>query len=126
MKLLDRASATHHSASHVNEIPANAIESSLPLDDPDFREIVEIFLERLDAKVVQMHEAFSSRDFDDLSDLAHWLRGSSATAGIDAFWRPAERLEIGADAHDESVCRCELATIDELSQRVQLRPISAT
>jgi CheY-like chemotaxis protein len=67
--------------------------SKLPADDADFQEIIREFVERLREKLQAMDEAWESRDLHELARLAHWLKGSGGTAGFDAFFEPARRLE---------------------------------
>ncbi|HEX3726157.1 MAG TPA: response regulator, partial [Pirellulales bacterium] len=67
--------------------------SSLPLDDPDFREIVELFALRLQEKVAAMHTALNDRDLPNLANVAHWLRGTCGSAGFAEFTQPAGQLE---------------------------------
>ena len=50
--------------------------SALPTEDPEFREIVEEFVNRLEERLQRMHQAWAERDFSALADLAHWLKGA--------------------------------------------------
>jgi signal transduction histidine kinase/CheY-like chemotaxis protein/HPt (histidine-containing phosphotransfer) domain-containing protein len=76
-------------------IPAAAdpLVSSLPMDDPDFREIVEEFVQTLRLQMKDMRAAAASRNVDRLAALAHWLKGAGGTAGFAAFTAPAASLE---------------------------------
>ncbi len=67
--------------------------SNLPTADPDFREIVEQFVDRLDEQLGAMQTALAAGDFHELAGLAHWLKGTGGTVGFDDFLEPAERLE---------------------------------
>ena len=69
------------------------IESLLPTEDPEFREIVEMFIERLAEQLDEMRESFEQRDFDRLRRLAHTVKGSGGTAGFPALTEPAAELE---------------------------------
>ncbi len=68
--------------------------SSLPMDDPDFRPIVEGFIKRLREQAVAMQAAWDQRDLDELARLSHWLKGAGGTVGFDALTEPAKTLEI--------------------------------
>ena len=54
------------------------------MDDPEFREIVIEFVDRLHANLDKMRSAASVKDYQTLGGLAHWLKGSAGTAGFNA------------------------------------------
>jgi PAS domain S-box-containing protein len=70
-----------------------ALVSSLPLNDPDFRQIVAGFIPRLREQAVAMQAAWEQGDLDELARLSHWLKGAGGTVGFDAFTDPAKTLE---------------------------------
>ncbi len=72
------------------------IHSTLPLDDPEFCAIVIDFVERLDQRLTLMQQICSEHRFDELRDLAHWLKGSGGTVGYDALSEHAAGLERAA------------------------------
>ena len=91
--------------------PARPIESTLPTDDPDFREIVVEFVDRLHAQLGEIETAWQGRELARVASLAHWLKGSGGTAGFGDFTAPAARLErVAKEARLEDV----QAGIDEL------------
>jgi PAS domain S-box-containing protein len=73
--------------------PPSAIESSLPLDRPRFRQIVQHFIERLPDRLDEMQAARKADDLDGLAEIAHWLKGAGGTVGFDCFTQPAQHLE---------------------------------
>ena len=79
---------------------SEAIYSSLPLDDVDFREIVDDFMHRAEEQFAAMDLAWAERDFDQLVRLAHWMKGSGGTAGFDAFTAPAKAMHELAKQQD--------------------------
>jgi HPt (histidine-containing phosphotransfer) domain-containing protein len=87
------------------------IFSSLPVEDPAFRSIVERFIETLPGKLEAMCAAWEDKDYGNLADLAHWLKGAGGTVGFAAFTNPAKRLE--SLAKERSADQIE-ETIDEL------------
>ncbi|NQT11253.1 MAG: response regulator, partial [Planctomycetes bacterium] len=93
--------------------PEEPLLSSLPTEDPEFREIVEEFVQRLEDKLAAMEQAFREHDYHGVANLAHWLKGSGGTAGFDAFTVPAKTLE--ALAKQEQQQRIPKA-LDELRQ----------
>jgi len=70
------------------------VVSSLPMGDPDFRRIVEGFIQRLRQQAVAMQAAWELRDLGELARLAHWLKGAGGTMGFGALTDPAKNLEI--------------------------------
>ena len=69
------------------------LTSTLPTEDPDFREIVEEFVDRLHTQVGAMQRALGRGDLDELARLAHWLKGAGGSAGFPALTAPAKHLE---------------------------------
>jgi CheY-like chemotaxis protein/HPt (histidine-containing phosphotransfer) domain-containing protein len=73
--------------------PADPLESTLPTDDPDFREIAEEFVQRAHEQWEAMKRAWANQNLEEMAGLAHWFKGAGGTAGFDAFTEPAKRLE---------------------------------
>jgi len=90
---------------------AEAIVSELPTDDPDFREIVDEFVDHLREKLPAMQQALAEGDLAEVARLAHWLKGAGGSAGFDALTLPAKHLE--TVAKDEQCDQIENA-IEEL------------
>ena len=70
------------------------IHSTLPTDDADFCEIIAEFEARLREKTTAMREALAEQNYEELSRLAHWLKGSGGTAGFHDFTDLAKELEV--------------------------------
>jgi PAS domain S-box-containing protein len=92
---------------------AAPILSTLPTDDPDFAEIVDEFVGRLQHQLTEMQSAFEQKELSRVAQLAHWLKGSGGSAGFNAFTTPAKRLE---DAAKQNQLDAIAASIDELKQ----------
>ncbi len=111
-------------ASHINQPPASADEpplvSSLPMDIPRFADVVHSFVHRLETELQSMHEAWQSRDFRRLAELAHWLKGSGGTVGFGAFTAPASRLETFAKKEQFDPIESCVAELRQLAHRIQL------
>jgi CheY-like chemotaxis protein len=73
--------------------PRPPLLSSLPMDDPEFRQIVAGFIERLREQAVAMRAAWELGDLGELARLAHWLKGAGGTLGFHALTDPAKKLE---------------------------------
>ncbi len=69
------------------------IVSRLAAGNPRLGAIVAKFADRLDEQLSAMESAWKTRDFADLANLAHWLKGAGGTVGFDVFTDPARRLE---------------------------------
>jgi len=68
-----------------NLIDDDALNQLLEMDEDEqhefSREILQEFFEQLRVKVPQFDTLLANRDFDSLSKLAHFLKGSSAGVG---------------------------------------------
>ncbi len=98
------------------------ITSSLPTDDPDFREVVEEFVEKLDEQLRAMQTAWEQRELTRVASLAHWLKGSGGTAGFDAFTQPAKRLEALAGEERLDDVADAIAELQQLASQIQVAP----
>jgi len=67
--------------------------SSLPMDDPDYADIVCEFTDRFTVKLAEMQMARAADDMQNLSQLAHWLAGAGGTAGFPFLTEAARELE---------------------------------
>jgi signal transduction histidine kinase/CheY-like chemotaxis protein/HPt (histidine-containing phosphotransfer) domain-containing protein len=76
------------------------VRSSLPTLDPEIREIVNEFVEKLSIGIEKMDAASCKADYDELARLAHWLKGAGGTVGFDCFTEPAKQLEKFASEKD--------------------------
>lgn len=101
-----------------NERVTEPLLSSLPIEDPDFREIVEEFVQRLDTKVQAMRDAYRANDFSELAALAHWLKGSGGTAGFDCLTESAQRLEQVAKGQDPVLALAGIEEVSDLAGRI--------
>ena len=93
--------------------------SRLPLDDPDFREIVEEFVAMLPAKLEMMREYALTDDFESLKQMAHWLKGTAGSAGFDQFSVPSARLERVADDGESDKIDEAITTLESLVKRIR-------
>ncbi len=67
--------------------------STLPADFPELDSMVSDFAERFDQKLDEFHAALSGGDFEELSKLAHWLKGTGGTIGFPIITEKAAVLE---------------------------------
>ncbi|MGB5439037.1 MAG: ATP-binding protein [Gammaproteobacteria bacterium] len=94
--------------------------SRLPAGNPRFRDIIRKFVVRLDEQLQSMEQAWQARNFEELANLAHWLKGSGGTVGFDAFTAPAASLEQLARAGQEEQVAETLLELSRLARRIAL------
>lgn len=100
-----------------------AIESSLPTSDPEFRQIVDEFIDRLRGQMDKVSQAWLQGDLEQLSSLAHWIRGSGGTAGFPALTEPARLLEQAAREEWLDEVAAAISQLKELTSKIA-RPIT--
>jgi PAS domain S-box-containing protein len=97
------------------------LESTLPIEDPEFLEIVQEFSDRLHEQLGEMQKAWERQELGELASLAHWLKGSGGTAGFNTFTSPAARLEKLAKEKRLDEIAAALADVQDMGRRV-VRP----
>jgi len=75
---------------------------------------------RLDEQLRAFDVAFEARNFPELAQLGHWLKGAAGTVGYDDFTEPATRLEEAAKAGDASELGLALAQVHDLATRLEV------
>ena len=98
----------------------SVIRSRLPMDEPEFREIVIDFVPTLEAKIAEMKQCFSDKNFSELANLAHWLKGAGGTVGFDEFYQPSLDLESAAKASQLDLAKSNIVEIDLLYQSIEI------
>lgn len=77
----------------------------LELDDDDSREfsrsMVSDYYSQVDATLVKMDQALSGKKLKELSDLGHFLKGSSAALGVERVQASCERIQHAGKLRDE-------------------------
>jgi CheY-like chemotaxis protein/HPt (histidine-containing phosphotransfer) domain-containing protein len=102
------------------------IISSLPTERPQFRRIVESFVEQLQGRLDEMQRAYERSDLDKLAELAHWLKGSGGTIGFDCFTEPARHLEQLAKQRKTEEIDDGLRQLARLADRIAVPQGNAT
>ena len=97
-----------------------ALHPSLPMDNPDYRMIVEVFVNRLRMRVPEMRAAVDEAEYNVLAELAHWLKGACGTAGFDAFTEQAASLQSAAQSNNVKAIEFSMGEIESLCQRIRL------
>jgi CheY-like chemotaxis protein len=96
------------------------IESSLDGRDPRFQDIINRFTDKLRFQIEAMDVALEARDFEELANLAHWLKGSAGSIGFHSFTTPAAELETLARAEQAASALACMDTIRSMSERIVL------
>ena len=95
-----------------------SLVSRLAIQNPRIRAIIEKFVVRLDEQLEAMASAWGDRDFGELANLAHWLKGAGGTVGFDAFTEPAANLEQLAKAQSETQIEEAIMILRHLADRI--------
>jgi PAS domain S-box-containing protein len=94
------------------------VTSTLPTDDPEFLEIVQQFVVRLNEKIGAMQAALANGNLKELAQLAHWLKGTSGTVGFLPFIEPAQRLErLAREGHSQGL-RETITELQDMAGRI--------
>ncbi|MFK7994913.1 MAG: ATP-binding protein [Granulosicoccus sp.] len=96
--------------------------SALAADDERFIPIIEDFRDRVGQRLNELQTAVDDEDWKTLSDIGHWLKGSSASVGIDALVKPGGDLQSAADIRDAHACTGIIGTIREMQERIVANP----
>ena len=119
---VDEGKATRRDRSGTEPMVENKVlapvVSTLPMDEPEFRDIVSQFVEKLALKIDEMDSQLLAQNFKDLALNAHWLKGSTGTCGFAEFYEPAQALENGAQASDSKTCLKHLASLRQLAESI--------
>ena len=100
-------------ASNVEMLPCD-----LPLDDLEFRSIIEEFAVRLEQRLAEAREFARHRDWNSLAQFAHWLKGSGGTVGFHQLTAPASQLERMAKAEAGDQIELGIRELSQLLERI--------
>ena len=101
-------------------VDRSPIQSSLPLDELEFLEIVHGFGTALDAKYDLMLQNIEEQNFAELANLAHWLKGAGGTCGYNEFSAPAQKMEKAAKSIQIENVKIHVAEIKDLINRIEV------
>ncbi len=88
------------------------------LTDPRFERLIQQFKQRLDAQLLEMQRAIDFLDFEELANLAHWLKGAGGTVGFDVFTEPAAELEQAAKSQDAGMIELYMGAVRTIAGRI--------
>jgi len=91
--------------------------SSLPVNLPDFHEVVVLFMDRLEEQMKDLHKAVDEKNVKQIADITHWLRGSGGSVGYADYAGLCNRLQASAENSLPSLS-ADLAALVEFNDRV--------
>lgn len=77
-----------------------SIEKNRIIIDTDMRALVDVYLTRREAELQVLQQALEERNFDELSNIGHQLKGSGAAYGFAEYSELGHALEVAAQAND--------------------------
>ncbi|MGI4846591.1 MAG: response regulator [Janthinobacterium lividum] len=117
------STAAAQGAPGVGSRPAAAPAAASPIvsrlaDRPRLHSAIRKFTARLNDQLEAMERAWERREMNELSGLAHWLKGAAGTVGYDEFTEPSAELEDCIAAGDEQRIAAALAHLRSLQARI--------
>lgn len=122
MSSVQRPSSHAKTLGASDRIVRSPVRSTLPMDDPDFRDIVEEFIKHLRQKISVTCDAWKQGDYEQLLRLGHWLKGSGGTAGFAEFTELGGDLEVAAKESDDARIGERLKETVGIIARIDLTP----
>ena len=111
-------STTPRDTAPINVDPALPIVSTLNTENKKLRAIVSKFIKRLPEQLENMRAALTNHRYDELADLAHWLKGSGPNVGFGDFGEPAKMLEQSARNQESDDASRWMSEIEQLASRI--------
>ncbi len=90
------------------------------ISNSKFYPIIRKFIHRLEEQTIAMDTALHENDYEELKNLAHWLKGAGGTVGFDVFTEPALLLEESAKAENNIDCGKAIIILHRLSERLEI------
>jgi PAS domain S-box-containing protein len=88
----------------------------------NLRNVINIFVERMPKQLAAMQTAQQNSNWEELANLAHWLKGSAGSVGYDGYTEPSKFLEEAAKEGNAADVDKYMKQVIALTQRLQ--PIS--
>ncbi len=100
--------------------PWRKLQSTLPMEIPEFREIVESFVGNIDATMSDLRAAQRNMDYLRLREVAHRLKGTGGTVGFPDFTEPSRRLQQAAELRDDFTIDAMLTNLEEVARCIAM------
>ncbi len=113
-----RAAAAAADSGQKRKRSAPPVVSRLAGTGPRLRAVIKRFVGRLEEKLEAMEASWETGDFDELANLAHWLRGAAGTVGFDAFTGPAGALKLRAEQRKGDEIEASIRELRALAERI--------
>ncbi len=104
----------------VAEVAEEVLESTLPIHNEVFLEIVRDFGELLTKLMSELKTRLQEQDRERIKQIAHDIAGTAGGAGFGSFTEPARQLEQIAMTADFSVIEANIDTLKALAARVRI------
>jgi HPt (histidine-containing phosphotransfer) domain-containing protein len=95
------------------------LKSTLPLEIPEFREIVEAFLDKLPSTMASLQEAGKQKNYREVREIAHRLKGTGGTVGFADFTAPAKELQSAAERRDDAAIARHLRELEVVAACIE-------
>lgn len=92
--------------------------STLPMDTPEFVEIVVEFEQQANLKMDEIESSLDRGDLDTIASHAHWFKGSGGTCGFDQFVKPSAALEQAAREGDIQNIKLHVEKLRQLTKLI--------
>lgn len=101
-------------------VKQQVIRSTLLSKDEKFRPILERFIVRLNEQVGAMNNALEKMEYEELAELAHWLKGAAGSVGLDEFTQTADELENFSKEENLKRCESALHLISKMVKQIEI------
>lgn len=88
-----------------------------------YSQIITRFVAKLDVELKELASLHARRDYENLTMLAHKLKGSAGTVGFYAFTAPFNRLEISAQDKDDKRIVKQLELLNHMLKAIDVLPV---
>jgi PAS domain S-box-containing protein len=102
------------------------LRSTLPMEIPEFREIVAVFVDGLAESLARLRHAQICMDYQQMRELAHRLKGTGGTVGFSDFTEPSRKLQIAAECHDDDMIERMITELEGIASRIELEELTLT
>jgi PAS domain S-box-containing protein len=93
--------------------------SSLPMDDPELREIVLSYIDSLSEQMEDIEKAYASKNYDRLKGYTHKIIGSGGTVGLDSLSDVATKIEDSVLEEDFEKVAESIAELRQLTAQIE-------
>ena len=114
-----RSQDEHSITPEITKQDDKPVLSTLPMDNPRFRDVVERFIPRLDDQLQVLKGAAEQGDFEQVATLAHWLKGSGGSVGFSEYTELARELEDNANGCNQAAVDGNLQDVFRYTERVR-------